>query len=135
MSYHPSTPLKTIVKAQKAAKVRAAYAVTVEGLTAVQQAVLDFIEEYIAANQGRSPSIREIMKGLGYSSPAPVQSALGRLREKHKIAWEYNIARSIKLLGKELQTVAVPLGHSVVIVPPGFRAELVPVPNLESVAS
>lgn len=75
-------------------------------LTPVQQKVYDWIFGYMKQN-GKSPTIREIMKGLGYSSPAPVQEALDRLRAKGWIDWDEGKFRAIVLVDYRFELVPV----------------------------
>lgn len=63
------------------------------GLSHKQQAVLDFI---IA--QHESPSVREIMHGLGYNSTSVVKRHLDRLKERGYIDFMPGRARSIVVL-------------------------------------
>ena len=52
-----------------------------ETLTKKQELVLDFLKKSIAKN-GYPPTVREIGKALGLSSPATVQSHLNILEQK-----------------------------------------------------
>ena len=52
-----------------------------EALTAAQQELYDWLAEFIADNR-HSPSIRQMMQGMGLRSPAPIQSRLRHLQQK-----------------------------------------------------
>lgn len=82
-------------------------------LTPKQQRCLDWIESYIDENR-RSPTIREIAKGIGYKSSAPVQSLLYHLREKEWLDWMDGQSRTIWLLS-EPDTAEVLLDSEVAI--------------------
>ena len=69
-----------------------------EKLTEKQSDTLTFIKKFIAKH-GYAPSVREICKGLGLSSPATVFVHIKKLEEK---GYEvYSLAR-VKKLGKNL---------------------------------
>jgi repressor LexA len=57
----------------------------------------EWIRTYMELSGGRSPSVREIMKGLKLKSPAPVQAHLRRLREAGYITWLDGQTRALKL--------------------------------------
>lgn len=82
-------------------------------LTPKQQRCLDWIEQYINENR-RSPAIREISDGLGYSSPAPIQNLLYLLQEKGWVDWLEGKPRTIWLLS-EPDTAEVLLDAEVAI--------------------
>ena len=44
-----------------------------------------------------SPSIRQMMDGMGLKSPAPIQSRLKHLQEKGYISWQEGKARTLQL--------------------------------------
>ena len=83
-----------------------------EKLTSKQQNVLDFLKQSIAAN-GYPPTVREIGKAMGLSSPATVQVHLDTLEEKGYIKRGDSKNRAIELLVdneyEEKQIVDVPL--------------------------
>ena len=68
-----------------------------EKLTNTQNAVLDFLKKSIA-NDGFPPTVREICKGIGLSSPATVQVHLNTLEEKGYIKRGDSKNRAIELL-------------------------------------
>ena len=49
-------------------------AMPLEALTAAQQELYDWLAEFIADNR-HSPSIRQMMQGMGLRSPAPIKAA------------------------------------------------------------
>lgn len=67
-----------------------------ESLTPAQQELYDWLIEYIREQQ-HSPSIRQMMKGMGLSSPAPIQSRLEHLRRKGYIQWTEGKARTYRI--------------------------------------
>lgn len=82
-------------------------------LTNRQEEILTFIKEYIV-NHGYPPTIREICKAMGVSSPATVHAHLNNLEKKGFIKKEDTKNRAIELLVKnEFE----PQNESVVEVP------------------
>ena len=83
-----------------------------ETLTKKQEVVLDFLKKSIAKN-GYPPTVREICKALGLSSPATVQSHLNILEEKKYIKKGDSKNRAIELLVEneyeEKEVIDVPL--------------------------
>ena len=69
-----------------------------QDLTEAQNELLTWLKNYINDFQ-HSPSIRQMMNGMGLKSPAPIQSRLKHLQEKGYISWEEGKARTLKLLG------------------------------------
>ncbi len=67
-----------------------------ERLTEKQERVLKFIFEFVRDN-GIPPTIREIMKGLGFSSPRPVQDHLKILQRKGYLTIRNKMLRGIEL--------------------------------------
>ncbi len=65
-------------------------------LTAAQKELYDYLVEHIEKFQ-YSPTIREMMRAMHLSSPAPIQARLGRLRSKGYIDWEEGQARTFKI--------------------------------------
>ena len=70
-------------------------------LTSAQNQLLEWIKDYVQ-NFNHSPSIRQMMKGMGLKSPAPIQSRLKHLQEKGYISWQEGRARTLQLVN-ELQ--------------------------------
>ncbi len=70
-------------------------------LTSAQNQLLEWIKDYVQ-NFHHSPSIRQMMKGMGLKSPAPIQSRLKHLQEKGYISWQEGRARTLQLVN-ELQ--------------------------------
>ena len=66
-------------------------------LTDAQKELFDWIREYIFDFQ-HSPSIRQMMQGMGLKSPAPIQSRLKHLQEKGYISWQEGKARTLQLV-------------------------------------
>ncbi len=83
-------------------------------LTQKQSEVFDFVKKYIA-DHGFPPSVREICKALGLSSPATVQVHLQHLKEAGKIKNTSNKFRTIEVIGeneylnKDEDVIKVPL--------------------------
>ena len=67
-----------------------------ENLTEAQHELFEWIKQYIFEFQ-HSPSIRQMMKGMGLKSPAPIQSRLKHLQEKGYISWQEGKARTLQL--------------------------------------
>ena len=65
-------------------------------LTDAQNELLDWIKNYFRDFQ-HSPSIRQMMNGMGLKSPAPIQSRLKHLQEKGYISWQEGRARTLQL--------------------------------------
>ncbi|MBQ9017724.1 hypothetical protein IJ118_01525 [Candidatus Saccharibacteria bacterium] len=66
-------------------------------LTKKQQAVLDFLQDFMDEN-GYSPSYREIMMGLGLSSVSAVAEHVENLVEKGVLKKEPGESRSLVIL-------------------------------------
>ena len=73
-------------------------------MTDRQQKFMRFIEDFIRDN-GYSPSIREIAKGMGLSSTASVKKMLDRLTEKGFLNRSENIARGIDMPSKGIPVI------------------------------
>ena len=68
-------------------------------LTSAQNQLLEWIKDYVQ-NFNHSPSIRQMMKGMGLKSPAPIQSRLKHLQEKGYISWQEGRARTLQLINE-----------------------------------
>ena len=66
-------------------------------LTDAQNELFEWIKNYIKDFQ-HSPSIRQMMEGMGLKSPAPIQSRLKHLQEKGYISWQEGRARTLQLV-------------------------------------
>lgn len=66
-------------------------------LTQKQQRILDFIKAEIKTRQ-RPPTVREIMKHFGYTSPNGVSCHINALTKKGAIEREYSASRGMKVL-------------------------------------
>ncbi len=83
-------------------------------LTNRQQEILQYIKKYIVKN-GYPPTVREIAKAMGLSSPATIHAHLSNLEEKGIIKKESTKNRAIELLveneylDKNDEVVQVPL--------------------------
>ena len=82
-----------------------------EGLTQAQNELFEWIKDYIRDFQ-HSPSIRQMMNGMGLKSPAPIQSRLKHLQEKGYISWQEGKARTLQLVEDFTQN-SVPILGSV----------------------
>lgn len=79
-----------------------------EQLTEKQNDVLKYLKE--RAEEGRSPSFREIMKEFGYKSIKAVQDHLKALESKGYIRRIKNMARSIEIPDfRKMDTVELPI--------------------------
>ena len=54
-----------------------------------------------------SPSIRQMMYGMGLKSPAPIQSRLKHLQEKGFISWQEGKARTLKIVDEILEGIPI----------------------------
>ena len=68
-------------------------------LTSAQNQLLEWIKDYINS-YNYSPSIRQMMKGMGLKSTAPIQSRLKHLQEKGYISWQEGRARTLQLINE-----------------------------------
>ena len=66
-------------------------------LTDAQNELFEWIRDYIR-NFQHSPSIRQMMQGMGLKSPAPIQSRLKHLQDKGYISWQEGRARTLQLI-------------------------------------
>ena len=80
-------------------------------LTQAQNELFEWIKNYIKDFQ-HSPSIRQMMEGMGLKSPAPIQSRLKHLQEKGYISWQEGPARTLQLV-ENLVTKNVPILGSI----------------------
>ena len=80
-------------------------------LTEAQNELFEWIKVYIK-DFHHSPSIRQMMKGMGLKSPAPIQSRLKHLQDKGYISWQEGRARTLQLIN-DLTTNNVPILGSV----------------------
>ena len=80
-------------------------------LTDAQDELFQWIKNYIK-DFHHSPSIRQMMEGMGLKSPAPIQSRLKHLQEKGYISWQEGRARTLQLVD-DLVTKNVPILGSI----------------------
>ena len=80
-------------------------------LTVAQEELFEWIRNYIK-DFHHSPSIRQMMDGMGLKSPAPIQSRLKHLQEKGYISWQEGRARTLQLV-EELTGNNVPILGSI----------------------
>tara|TARA_Y100000589_G_scaffold321730_1_gene353564 strand:+ start:837 stop:1445 length:609 start_codon:yes stop_codon:yes gene_type:complete len=80
-------------------------------LTDAQDELFQWIKNYIK-DFHHSPSIRQMMEGMGLKSPAPIQSRLKHLQEKGYISWQEGRARTLQLVD-ELVSKNVPILGSI----------------------
>lgn len=84
-----------------------------EKLTKRQEEILTFIKEYIVSN-GYPPTVREIGRALGVSSPATIHAHLTNLADKGFIKKEETKNRAIELL---VENEFAPKNENVIDVP------------------
>ena len=72
-----------------------------QNLSEAQNELYEWIKNYIKDFQ-HSPSIRQMMSGLGLKSPAPIQSRLRHLQEKGYISWQEGKARTLQVVDEVL---------------------------------
>ena len=75
-------------------------------LTAAQNELLEWIKDYIKTFY-HSPSIRQMMSGMGLKSPAPIQSRLKHLQEKGYISWQEGKARTLQLIDEISDSIPI----------------------------
>ena len=75
-------------------------------LTDAQNELYLWIKSFIRDFQ-HSPSIRQMMDGMGLKSPAPIQSRLKHLQEKGYISWQEGKARTLQIVDDFLEGVPV----------------------------
>ena len=75
-------------------------------LTEAQDELYGWIKNYIKEFQ-HSPSIRQMMHGMGLKSPAPIQSRLKHLQEKGYISWQEGKARTMQLIDEIVEGVPI----------------------------
>ena len=80
-------------------------------LTAAQEELFEWIRNYIK-DFHHSPSIRQMMNGMGLKSPAPIQSRLKHLQDKGYISWQEGRARTLQLV-EDLTANNVPILGSI----------------------
>lgn len=66
-------------------------------MTEKQQELIKFIEEFVSQN-GYSPTIKEIQRGLNLRSPSSVQVKLSSLKKQGFVTWNPKSARTLKIL-------------------------------------
>ena len=77
-----------------------------EKLTDAQNELYLWIKSYMKDFQ-HSPSIRQMMEGMGLKSPAPIQSRLKHLQEKGYISWQEGKARTLKIFDEIFDGVPI----------------------------
>ena len=80
-------------------------------LTQAQNELFEWIKDYIQKFQ-HSPSIRQMMQGMGLKSPAPIQSRLKHLQEKGYLSWQEGKARTLQLV-EDIDQGCIPILGSV----------------------
>ena len=81
-------------------------------LTEAQNELLEWIKNYFKDFQ-HSPSIRQMMHGMGLKSPAPIQSRLKHLQEKGYISWQEGRARTLQLVDSLIDSSGIPVLGSI----------------------
>ncbi len=75
-------------------------------LTDAQNELYKWIKEYMRDFQ-HSPTIRQMMQGMGLKSPAPIQSRLKHLQEKGYISWQEGKARTMQIVDEIIEGVPI----------------------------
>ena len=75
-------------------------------LTQAQNELYRWIKKYMKDFQ-HSPSIRQMMEGMGLKSPAPIQSRLKHLQEKGYISWQEGKARTLQIADKMFSGIPI----------------------------
>tara|TARA_Y100000589_G_scaffold72724_1_gene65605 strand:+ start:1630 stop:2247 length:618 start_codon:yes stop_codon:yes gene_type:complete len=77
-----------------------------DNLTEAQNELYSWIKEYMRDFK-HSPSIRQMMNGMGLKSPAPIQSRLKHLQEKGYISWQEGRARTLQIVDEISEGVPI----------------------------
>ena len=77
-----------------------------DNLTEAQNELYSWIKEYMRDFK-HSPSIRQMMNGMGLKSPAPIQSRLKHLQEKGYISWQEGRARTLQIVDEVFEGVPI----------------------------
>ena len=83
-------------------------------LSKSQQAIFNFLKQ--CADEGRTPSVREICEATGLKSTSTVHHHLSALEEKGLIEREHGLNRCIRIAGEE-RSVNVPLRQVILSLP------------------
>ena len=83
-----------------------------DDLTQAQNELYAWIREYVKDFQ-HSPSIRQMMHGMGLKSPAPIQSRLKHLQDKGYISWQEGRARTLQLVDSLMDSSEIPVLGSI----------------------
>ena len=75
-------------------------------LTEAQNELYSWIKNYMR-DFHHSPSIRQMMQGMGLKSPAPIQSRLKHLQEKGYISWQEGKARTMQIVDEIIEGVPI----------------------------
>ena len=75
-------------------------------LTQAQKELYGWIKKYMKDFQ-HSPSIRQMMEGMGLKSPAPIQSRLKHLQEKGYISWQEGKARTLQIVDEMFEGIPI----------------------------
>ena len=75
-------------------------------LTDAQNELFGWIKSYMKDFK-HSPSIRQMMHGMGLKSPAPIQSRLKHLQEKGFISWQEGKARTLQIVDEMIDGVPI----------------------------
>jgi len=75
-------------------------------LTQAQKELYGWIKKYMK-NFQHSPSIRQMMEGMGLKSPAPIQSRLKHLQEKGYISWQEGKARTLQIVDEIFEGIPI----------------------------
>ena len=75
-------------------------------LTDAQNELYTWIKNYMRDFQ-HSPSIRQMMQGMGLKSPAPIQSRLKHLQDKGYISWQEGKARTMQIIDEITEGVPI----------------------------
>ena len=77
-----------------------------DNLTQAQNELYGWIKNYVQEFK-HSPSIRQMMQGMGLKSPAPIQSRLKHLQEKGYISWQEGKARTMQIVDEIIEGVPI----------------------------
>ena len=75
-------------------------------LTEAQNELYEWIRNYMKSFK-HSPSIRQMMEGMGLKAPAPIQSRLKHLQEKGYISWQEGKARTLQIIEEIIDGIPI----------------------------
>lgn len=97
------TIMSLLGRMQQRGLLKTSYQFRIPDMTPAQSEVYWFIVEYKKANDGTSPTIREIMAGTDYNSTSAVRRTIMQLHDMGLIQVDYPNVRTIRVPGGSYQ--------------------------------